>query len=67
LLGTLLPGNHLNAQAAPPPAQNSANSGAELSPQTQAQLVQLRSALQSAIAAHDARTAAKILNQIGEF
>jgi CHAT domain-containing protein/Tfp pilus assembly protein PilF len=40
---------------------------AQLPPQAQSQLVQLRSALQSAIAAHDARTAAKILNQIGEF
>ncbi len=67
LLGNCLLPSHLNGQASPPSAQNPASGSAQLPPQAQAQLLQLRTTLQSAIAAHDARTAAKILNQIGLF
>jgi len=54
----------LAAQAAAP---GSAAPRASLPAEAQARLDELQSALKSAIAARDARTAAKILNQMGEF
>ena len=52
-----------------PQSQNASAgaSNAQLPADTQAQLTQLQSTLQSAIAARDAHTAAKTLNQIGEL
>jgi len=50
--------------SAPPGAQVS---GAPLSAEAQARLGELQAALKSAAAARDARTAGKILNQMGEF
>ena len=67
IAGALLLPNLLNAQSTSSPAQAPASGSTQLQPRAQAQLAQLRSALQSAIAARDARTAAKILNQIGAF
>jgi CHAT domain-containing protein len=49
------------------PAQNTPLTATQLPAQAQAQLAQFRTTLQSAIAARDAHTAAKTLNQIGEF
>jgi CHAT domain-containing protein/Tfp pilus assembly protein PilF len=52
-----------NAQA----GQNAAVTNTQLPPEAQSQLAQLRTALQSAINAHDPRTAAKTLNQIADL
>jgi CHAT domain-containing protein/Tfp pilus assembly protein PilF len=48
-------------------SQNAPTDISQLPPETRAQLSQLRSTLQSAITARDARTAAKTLNQIAEI
>src|SRR5580658_5902850 len=69
--GLLLP-FHLTGQAiqAPVPggaAPSAQVSGAPPAGEAQAQLEELQGALKSAVAAHDARTAGKILNHIGEL
>ncbi len=64
LIVALLP-FHLEGQTAQ--AQGAQVSGAQLSAEEQANLNRLQGLLQSAIAARDARTAAKVLNQIGEL
>jgi CHAT domain-containing protein/predicted negative regulator of RcsB-dependent stress response len=72
LAAALLLPFHLAGQTIQAPGPQSAAPGAQasgalLAPESQAQLRQLQGALNTAIAARDARTAGKMLNQIGEL
>jgi CHAT domain-containing protein len=69
LAATLLLPFHLAGQAnqAQGNAQAAQGAGAPLTPADQARLKELQNSLNAAIAARDARTAGKILNQIGEL
>jgi CHAT domain-containing protein len=49
------------------PAQQAQGTGAALPPDAQAQLARLQTALQSAMAARDARAAGRLLNQLGDL
>jgi CHAT domain-containing protein len=62
---------HLAGQTTPQPQPSAqtpaAQPSAPLSPEDQARVTHLQASLQSAIAARDAHTAAKILNQLGDL
>jgi CHAT domain-containing protein/tetratricopeptide (TPR) repeat protein len=64
LVAVMLLPFHLAAHAIQTPG---AQTGAPLTPDAQAHLSELQTALKSAIAARDAHAAGKIFNQIGEF
>ena len=68
LAAALLLPFHLGSQTTPqPPQAPAAQPPAPLSAEDQARVTQLQASLQSAIAARDAHTAAKILNQLGDL